>query len=49
MLLEAVKLMWQVVLRKEEQNEGRLCKKHGNINSQRAANSVVFFLFVGKV
>jgi hypothetical protein len=49
MLLEAVKFVWQMVLRKEEQDERGLYTKHNNINSQGVENYVDFFLSVGKI
>lgn len=49
MLLEAFKFVWQMILQKRGQDQWRLCTKHDNINSQGAANSVVFFVFVGKI
>jgi hypothetical protein len=48
MLLEVAKFVWQVALRKEKQDSLRPCTKHDNINSQGAANSVVFCIFVGE-
>jgi hypothetical protein len=50
MLLEAVKFVWLMVLRKQKQNERRLRTNHNHINSHGVTNYSIFFMtFVGKI